>query len=336
MSFPASFQFAEGDSDDSPDSKLDADAEAYIRGPLAPAYFRSLTAAVRKALSGDLAALVEMRKKDLDSPILPGVGHSRGTVDGPGGPIPTLTLWPDAAEPSSLPRLMFIHGGGWGRRTFHAWNIRLSRLVLRHKFEVTSFAYSLSPEAPVGRALDECYAILHSLPNDRPIVVAGDSAGANMAVSMAARLQQEENPARKIAGLILWYPPLDVLHPEKYSTWDKYADGFGLNANLAKLFDKVYVPDEKERGHWRFCPMFADVSAFPPTLIIGAQFDVAREQGLVFAKKLADAGRSVRYRCVPGTIHAFMSLWFERPVAISNEEIEAFLRNLSNASSQNS
>jgi acetyl esterase len=327
MSFPASFQYAEGDSDDGPDMKLDEDADTYLHNPACPAYFGALLRSLEHAAAtGDLGPLIEMRKKDGDSPILDGIASVRGTVAGPAGPLPTLNLWREGADRSKLIQFFFIHGGGWARRTYSAWNIRLSKLILRHDFETISFTYSLSPEAPLGRALDDCFAVYKSLPTDRPIIIAGDSAGGSMAIAIALRAQEES--AQKPAGLVLWYPISDMDNLDKYPTASKFESGYGLDLALAKLFVDAYIPNPADRAQTRFTPIYADLSEFPPSLILTAQFDVLRSQALAFAKRLADAGRSVRYRCVPGTIHAFMSRWFERPVAISNEEIENFLKAL--------
>jgi acetyl esterase len=325
MSFPASFQYAEGDSDEGPNMKLDEDADTYLRNPACAAYFAGLSQALDHAiLTGEVGPLNEMRKRDGDSPILDGIASVRATLDGPGGPIPTLTLWRDGADRSKLIQFMFIHGGGWARRTFFAWNERLSRLIFHHDFETISFTYSLSPEAPLGRAIEECLLVYKSIPTDRPIIIGGDSAGAHLAIAITLRIQEEG--LKRPAGLMLWYPVSDMYDFDKYPSASKFGNGLGLDASLTKLCIKSHVPNPEDRKQPRFSPIFADVSEFPPSLIITAQFDVLRDQGLAFAKKLAEAGRSVRYRCVPGSIHAFMSRWFDRPIAISHEEIDRFLK----------
>lgn len=44
----------------------------------------------------------------------------------------------------------------------------------------------------------------------------------------------------------------------------------------------------------------------PPALVVAAQFDILRDEAMLFADRIAAGGNRVRYLCVPGVTHAFL------------------------------
>ena len=57
-----------------------------------------------------------------------------------------------------------------------------------------------------------------------------------------------------------------------------------------------------------FAPiLLEDLASLPPAVIITAEFDPLRDQGLAYAKRLDEAGVKVWYKCMPGQIHALIA-----------------------------
>src|SRR5688572_13809421 len=73
-------------------------------------------------------------------------------------------------------------------------------------------------------------------------------------------------------------------------------------------FRALYLNDvNREASDPRATPIAGDLTGLPPALIVGAGCDVLRDEGKVYADRVAAAGVPVEYRCFEGTIHAFMS-----------------------------
>jgi hypothetical protein len=95
-----------------------------------------------------------------------------------------------------------------------------------------------------------------------------------------------------------------------------------------RAYIRAYVRDDAERGNPLYSPINADLTQFPPCLVITAHFDLLRDEALAFARRIVECGGSVRYRCVEGTIHGFYSKGLPVATAAMKEEIKQFLEML--------
>jgi acetyl esterase len=184
---------------------------------------------------------------------------------------------------------------------FEITSVICSELAAALPAEVVSVDYSLSPEAIPGTALRECTEVFEALAPGRFTLLGGDSAGGNIAAAEVLKLSRDPE-AIMPGGVFLFYPLLDILDHES-PAYKRFCWGYGLDHSEILAYVKAYDPDTT---HWPdpLCsPIYGDVGKYPPTLMITAQFDPLRDQGKGFAKKLEAAGRSVRYKCIRGTIH---------------------------------
>jgi acetyl esterase len=208
-------------------------------------------------------------------------------LPGPGGPIAARMYLPDAPRP--LPLLAYFFGGGWVLGSLETVDPVCRRLANAAECAVVSIAYRRAPEHPFPAAVEDVLAATRALGAD---VVAGDSAGGNLA-AVVARHQ------RDLKLQLLIYPVTDAgLNTPSYR---EFADGYGLTAAGMKRFWELYldgadgtVPDAS--------PLRAtDLAGLPPAHVITAEYDVLRDEGEAYASKLEHA-TLVR---VPGTIHGF-------------------------------
>lgn len=215
----------------------------------------------------------------------------------------------------TLPVILYLHGGGWilGDKETHDMLIR--KLSVCTNSVVVFVDYSRSPEAVYPTALNQAYAVLEylyenpeefNIDSDR-IVVAGDSAGGNLATAIALRAFREKGP--KILFQSLLYPVTDAnMDSESYKL---YKDGPWLTKKAMEWFWNAYLPDKSYKNDLYVSPACAcveDLAGLPDTLIITAENDVLRDEGEAYAAKLDEAGVDVISVRVNLAHHDFMML----------------------------
>jgi acetyl esterase len=211
-----------------------------------------------------------------------------------------------------LPAVLYLHGGGWmlGGIETHARIVR--EIALRADAAVIFPHYALSPEARFPVAAEQCYATArwvqshgaeHAIDGDR-LAVAGDSAGGNLAAAVALLMVQRSAPALRLQALIC--PVLEA--PSKTSSYEEFADGLNLTRESMQWFWSQYLPDETLWQNPAAAPLrapLAELSRAAPAVIITAECDVLRDDGEMYAHRLAEAGVAVTAMRLLGTIHNF-------------------------------
>ncbi|GGE11321.1 putative lipase/esterase [Polymorphobacter glacialis] len=229
---------------------------------------------------------------------------------GLGGPIALRLLRPDTPGPH--PVVLFLHGGGWVVCDLDTHQPLAAALARGSGAAVLMVDYRLAPEHPFPAAIDDCSAALdwlraeggaHGLDTSR-IVVAGDSAGGNLAAVLARRARDGGDPP--LAGQYLIYPVIDLPDPQQYHSYSDN-DRYGLSTAAMAWYWSNYAgtaapgPDA--------IPMLAtDLTGLAPALVQTAQYDVLRDEGEAYAVRLAAAGVPVSVARHPGMIHGFLSL----------------------------
>jgi acetyl esterase len=317
--FPSSFQDAARD----PPALSDDTAE-WLRTSLTARSVDEDVAAIESAIAGDYSALHLLREPLAATDVHPDVTASDRTLPGPAGDFVVRCFRATAAGDSPTPVLLFFHGGGWIYGSVNRWNARLSHLALSYRLEVHAVEYSRSPEAPPGIAVSEAYIAWRSIESGRFVIVAGDSAGGNLAAALPLKIAQEDPAGRQPDAAFLLYPVADLVRLD-YPSYSRYAEGYALDRRAMRAYVRGYVPDEKERQNPLYSPLYGDLSRFPPALVITAEFDILRDEGLALARAIAGSGGSVRYRCAEGAIHGFYSKAIPSSCAVVHEEFPRFL-----------
>ncbi|MCD1266251.1 lipase [Shinella sumterensis] len=231
------------------------------------------------------------------------------------------------AQHEGAPALLYLHGGGFviGAPETHEDICRI--LANAAGAVVVSPDYRLAPEHPFPAAIEDCAATLHwmkeqaaSLGIDATrIVVAGDSAGGNLAAVIALLARDRQVPA--ILGQVLIYPVTD--QQQASDSYRRYATDFGLTAEAMRWFRDHYMPDENSRMDWRASPLLVpSLQGVAPAFVVLAGHDVLFDEGLAYAKRL-EAEASARCRIWPGQIHGFVSMG--RAIPEAREALDAIL-----------
>jgi acetyl esterase len=137
-------------------------------------------------------------------------------------------------------------------------------------------------------------------------VVAGDSAGGNLAA--VTSLRARDDGANLPALQVLIYPVADCdLDRKSYREHD--GTEFILNrADMAWFWDQ-YVPDDTARRNPYASPLRApSLAGLPPAWVLTAEHDPLRDEGYAYADRLSAAGVPVEHRHYGSQIHGFVTM----------------------------
>jgi acetyl esterase len=211
-----------------------------------------------------------------------------------------------------LPTVIFLHGGGWTLMDLDTHDAIARAIAAESGAAVLSLDYPLAPEAPFPAAPEACYRFLRHVtvsPDSLGLVpgavaLAGDSAGANLAVSAALAARDAGEFAGRGFGLV--YGSWDLSNLERDS-YQRYAGGeLPFTRERMNLFRDSYVPDRARRTDPRVSPLSADLAGLPPAFLAVASHDALYDENFLFASRLGSAGVDVTLKVYPGTIHGFV------------------------------
>jgi acetyl esterase len=232
-------------------------------------------------------------------------------VPGAAGDVPVRIHWPRAKGPH--PAFVYFHGGGHVIGDLDTHDVIARNLCGGADVVAVSVDYRLAPEHKFPAAAEDAWAAyqwVRSAASDlkvdaKRLSVGGDSAGGNLAAVVA--LMARDAGHTNIRLQLLVYPVVDfALTGASYAT---YASGFGvLTVDAMTWFRDHYLASPEDAGDWRASPIKANLKGLPPALIIAAQCDVLRDEGLAYAEALRAAGVSVEHKEYAGMIHGFFGM----------------------------
>ncbi len=263
-------------------------------------------------LSVDFAReMIESGYAQMNCPVKDVYSIENRNIQTSGGGLPIRIYKPSGKD--SLPVLLFIHGGGWLLFRLDAYDSICTHLCAEAECIVVSVDYRRSPEYKFPSALDDCIDAVHWVVNNGTsfggdpanIIVAGDSAGGNLAATAALRLRNEKGPS--LSGQVLIYPVTTYFEPAT-SSMKEYADGYSLTYDALKWFWDHYLENKSHAANPYVSPMKADdLSHLPDALVIVSGFDPLRDEGIDYANRLEEAGCNVTLSEYGDMIHGFIS-----------------------------
>ncbi len=218
-------------------------------------------------------------------------------------------------SPVDKPRavIVYYHGGGWVLGDIDQYDTLGRQLAKRTGAAVVMVAYRRAPEHRYPTAANDAWAALKWVAANlegiagrgAPVIVAGDSAGGNLAAIVAQRANAEGGP--DISLQLLVYPVTDgAMDTASYAAPENQ---LLLNAPLMKWFWDHYAPDVADRGKTDASPLRAkDVSGLPPALLITAELDVLRDEAEAYGAKLRAAGVPVTMKRFDRQMHNFFAM----------------------------
>ncbi len=217
--------------------------------------------------------------------------------------------WSVAPGSDATRVLMFFHGGGYCSGSIVSHHRMVTEAGRAAGMRTLAIAYRLAPEHPFPAAYDDALTAWRFLRNQAiptsQIAIAGDSAGAGLAVALIARLRdaQEELPA--CAWLVS--PWTDLTLSGATLVTKAAVDPIVHKEYLNELVE-AYLPAGVERNDPRVSPLFADLRGFPPTLIQVGSAETLLDDAVRFSRASGEADVAVTLEIWPHMIHAW-HLW---------------------------
>jgi acetyl esterase/lipase len=201
---------------------------------------------------------------------------------------------------------LYFHGGGWVLGSEKSDDPICRDLCTQSDTIVVSANYRHGPEDRFPAAHEDAFAALKWVSANAKtlgaksggVVVAGWSAGANLAGAVARMARDADGP--RVLGQVLLTPVTDF----GFSTpsYQENGEGYVLTAALMHWFVDHYV-DAKDRRDPRANLLAGDHKHLPSALVVTAEFDPLRDEGAAYAAKLKAAGVEATHVPARGQIH---------------------------------
>lgn len=204
--------------------------------------------------------------------------------------------------------IIYLHGGGWCVGAIETHDAIVRGLADATRHPVVALDYSLAPEHPYPAALHDLTQVLAALRQQRPEgtrwVLAGDSAGANMALLEAQRARDAGE--RMPDALLLLYGAYLPVRPTR--SYEAYADGrYGMSKAAMARYEHHYLGGRDGASVTQAFPMFAGLRNLPPMLIGACELDVLFDDSLRLHQAVQDFGGRTELEIYRGAVHGFLT-----------------------------
>lgn len=201
--------------------------------------------------------------------------------------------------------ILYCHGGGYSTGSCLYARTLTGKLAMSTSMDVLSFDYRLAPENPYPAATEDAMQVWNYLMllgyGARDVILAGDSAGGNLALSLTLKLKEEGRLLPR--GLVLMSPWTDLTSSGQSYQAKAEIDPV-LNAGYLGEMIANYAAGQNLEDPL-ISPLFGDYSGFPPIYIQVGSNEILLDDSTLLYKKLLKANVSVRLDTFDGMWHVF-------------------------------
>lgn len=225
--------------------------------------------------------------------------------------------------------IMYCHGGGYTCGTLSYARIIAGKLAIHTGLEVLSFEYRLAPENPYPAAIEDSILVwnylMHLGYGARDVILAGDSAGGNLALELTLHLKAEKRMVP--AALILMSPWTDMSMTGKSYVTYKDKDPV-VSIEYIKTVRQAYLGDNLlDFKAPQLSPVYADLKLLPPMLVQVGSNEILRSDSERLVKKVQDDGGYGVLQVYKGGWHVFQQMPVHN-ASLAMEAIARFLEGL--------
>ncbi len=242
-----------------------------------------------------------------DSNVIESEAAVPAAADHPAIPV---RIYRHRAGPDPAPLVLNFHAGGFVLGDLESEHLRCLTICRDTRATIIGVDYRLAPEHPYPAGVEDCYAALvwaianaETLGFDGTrVAVCGGSAGG--ALSAAVCLMARDRRGPDIAAQMLLYPVTDdacdttsLRGGDDCYIWNRQ--------NCADMWDQYLGRGRDIAPPYAAPARAADLSRLPPALVVTCEHDPLRDEGILFAMRLMNAGVPVELHNFAGTVHAF-------------------------------
>jgi acetyl esterase/lipase len=214
-------------------------------------------------------------------------------------------------SPGPHPIVVYYHGGGWVLGNEASDDPLCRDLCRRTDMIFVSVGYRHAPEYRFPTPVEDAYAAARWVAENaadlggssRPILVAGWSAGGNLAAVTCQLARDRGGP--KIGGQLLICPVTDC--DLSRASYEENAQGYFLTRSLMNWFWDLYC-SPADRTDPRASPLRGNLEGLPPAMVVSCEFDPLRDEAIAYAEALAAADVDVEQLQGRGHFHLSYSM----------------------------
>lgn len=201
--------------------------------------------------------------------------------------------------PGATPAVVYFHGGGFVVGGLQSHDAVCADIREITGLQVVAVDYRLSPENLHPAAFDDCLAVVRAQPG--PVVLAGDSAGGNLAAAISHRLRGQGY----ILGQVLIYPGLGG--DRSKGSYQTHAFAPMLTLADVEYYAGIRHDGAEIAGDPTVAPLQDhDFSDLPPTVAIAAECDPLADDAYVYAAAIRQAGGKAHAMTAAGMVHGYL------------------------------
>ena len=214
--------------------------------------------------------------------------------------------------------ILYCHGGGYSTGSTVYARTLTKKLAESTSMDVFAFNYRLAPEHPYPAATDDALKAWNYLMylgyGARDVIVAGDSAGGNLALSLTLRLKEQERLLPR--GLVLLSPWTDLTKSGKSYESRKEVDPVLDHEYLDRMIENS--AGGQALSNPLISPLFGNFKGFPPTYIQVGDNEILLSDATLLHKKLLKENVSAHLDIYKGMWHVFQM----SPIKISYDAMD--------------
>ena len=245
-------------------------------------------------------------------------------IAGDGGPLPLRIIRPLTAPTGTM---HLLHGGGWAFGSIEFIEPLARRLARDLSMVVVASGYRLAPENPFPAGFNDCLAAARWTMEHaaelggagNPTVIAGESAGGNLAAAVALALAEEGRG--NFDAQLLFFPAVDLREEgANYPSRIANADPTLRTEILPQLVRDYCGAHNPADPH--ISPLVSgQLDTVPPAVIVVLEVDPLRDEAVAYADRLREAGVDVELVKFDNLTHGFNNLCALVPAATEATEV---------------
>lgn len=236
-----------------------------------------------------------------------------------------VRIYTPKAHSEGGPVIVYYHGGAWVSGSIDTHDDTCRHMADESGYKLISVDYRLAPEHKFPVGLNDCCDVTEWVAafsrqlgvDGSRIIVAGDSAGSNLAAAVALWARDYDGP--NIAFQFLIYPVIDSVTVS--GSRKDFGEGYFLTQAGMNWTTNQYLNEDAERAMWQVSPIYAETLAgLPPAHVVTAGFDILKDEGIAYAQALQEAGVAATHVDSPDVIHGFIGFGKVLPAAVETME----------------